>query len=101
MIIITNYNKKSKTWLPMLSLINDIKETKKQIKKQIIDQIINEPETLKAYKQLEIYKVGEIDEKTMKIEKTEKELLFSYEELLNEIIEDLTEKKEKKENAKN
>lgn len=89
MIIIANFNKSNKKWLPMLNLINNIETTKKSIKKQIIEQIINDPTTLKAYKALEIYKVGEVDEE-LNIIKTEKEEIISYEDLLKEIIEDLT-----------
>lgn len=89
MIIIANYNKQGKKWLPSLGLIKNIETTKKEIKKQIIDQIINEPTTLKAYKNLEIWQIGEIDE-NLNIVKTDKKILFSYEKLLNEIIDDLT-----------
>lgn len=92
MIIIANYNKTNKKWLPMVNIIDDIEKTKKSIKIQIIDQIINDPTSLKAYKTLEVYKVGEVDEE-LNITKTEKEKIVSYEDLLKEIIEDLTKEK--------
>lgn len=92
MIIIANYNKANKKWLPMISLIDDIEKTKKSIKIQIIDQIINDPISLKAYKTLEVYKIGEVD-KELNITKTEKKKIVTYEELLQEIVEDLTKEK--------
>jgi len=76
----------------MVNLVNDIEKTRKSIKIQIIDQIINDPTTLKAYKTLEVYKIGEIDEE-LNIKKTEKEKIVTYEELLEEIVEDLTKEK--------
>ena len=94
MKIIANYNKGAKKWLPSLGLVKNVEASKKEIKKQIIEQIINEPETLKAYKNLEIYEIGEIDD-NLTISKTDKKLLFSYEQILNEIIDDLTKENKK------
>ena len=70
-------------------------KTIKQAKKQIINEILNEPKTLQAYKNLEIHKIAEINE-DMKITNNEPTKIISYEEILEEIIENL--QKEQKNN---
>lgn len=93
MKIIITKNTQNDKFMPMLTLINDTEETKKAIKKQLIEQIINAPETLKAYKGLEIYTCGNVDE-DMEITVEPKTKLYSYKELLEEIIKELTEEKD-------
>ena len=52
-------------------------------------EIIENPNSLKAYKEIEVYKVAEVSEE-MDIKECKKILLFTYEELFKEIIEQLT-----------
>ena len=59
-------------------------------------EIIENPNSLKAYKEIEVYKIAEVNEE-IDFKECKKELLFTYEELLNEIIEQLT-KGEKNDN---
>ena len=59
-------------------------------------EIIENPNSLKAYKEIEVYKIADVSDE-MEIKDYNKELLFTYEELLNEIIEQLT-KGEKNDN---
>lgn len=94
-ILIINKDTKAEKILPQVNLIEDIEATKKAIKKQLIDSIINYPESLKAYKNLEIQQIAELDD-YFNIKKSEHKKLFSYEELLNEIIDDLTKENDKK-----
>lgn len=89
MIAIVNKNKKNNKFLPLISLVKDKKTLKKECKTQLIKEIIENPISLKAYKEIEVYKVAEVNEE-MEIKECKKELLFSYEELLKEIIEQLT-----------
>ena len=93
MILIANKNKKRNKYLPMVSLVDE-KDLKKNAKKQIMDEIINNPESLRAYKEIETYKIAEIDE-NMKILKVENQLMFSYEDLLNDIVKFIVKGEEK------
>lgn len=88
MILISNKNKLNKKFLPLISIIKDEKELKKQAKKQLMQEIINDPMSIKAYNEIETYKIAEIDEE-MNIKPTKKELLFTYEQLIHEIIDTL------------
>ncbi len=94
MLAIVNKNKKNNKFLPLISLVKDKETLKKECKKQLIKEIIENPMSLKAYKEIEVYKVAEVNEE-MEIKACNKEILFTYEEVLNEIIEQLT-KGEKK-----
>ena len=96
MIAIVNKNKRNNKFLPMISIIENEEKLKKSAKKQIMEEIINSPESLRAYKEIEVYKIADVDEE-MEITKSEKQLLFTYEEILNEIIEQIT--KESKRNG--
>ena len=89
MIAIVNKNKVNNKFLPLISLINDTKTLKKECKKQLMKEIIENPNSLKAYKEIEVYKIAEVSEE-MEIKETKKELLFTYEEIFKEIIEKLT-----------
>ena len=89
MIAIVNKNKVNNKFLPLISLVKDKKTTKKECKKQLMKEIIENPNSLKAYKEIEVYKIAEVNE-NIDLTNCEKELLFTYEELLNEIIEQLT-----------
>lgn len=88
MKIIVNLDKRTGKYLPQLNLIKDTEETKKIIKKQLMDTIINEPNALKAYKNLQIQIIAEIDD-NMNIKPQEHQKLFDYEEILQEIIDNL------------
>ena len=59
-------------------------------------EIIENPNSLKAYKEIEVYKVAEVSEE-MDLKECKKILLFTYEELLKEIIETLTKERKKNE----
>lgn len=89
MIAIVNKNKVNNKFLPLISLINDTKTLKKQCKTQLMKEIIENPNSLKAYKEIEVYKIAEVSEE-MELKECKKELLFTYEELFKEIIEQLT-----------
>ena len=89
MIAIVNKNKLNKKFLPLISLVKDKETLKKECKKQLMKEIIENPNTLKAYKEIEVYKVAEVSEE-MDIKECKKILLFTYEELFKEIIEQLT-----------
>lgn len=94
MIIIANKNIKNNKFLPMLSIIeDDEKKLKKEIKKQLINEILEKPESLKAYKDIAVYKIGTIDENFNIELSKEKRLICSYEGILNDIIDDLTKEK--------
>lgn len=97
MIAIVNKNKINNKFLPMISIVENKEQLKKSAKKQLMEEIINNPESLKAYKQIETYKIANVNEE-MELTDCKKELLFSYEELFKEIIEQIT--KENKKNAK-
>ena len=97
MIIIANKNLKNNKFLPMLSIIDDDeKKLEKEIKKQLINEIIEKPESLKAYKDIAVFKIGKIDENFNIELLEEKRLICSYEGILNDLIEDLTKVKSKK-----
>ena len=89
MIAIVNFNKKAKKYLPLISLQENEEKAKKLAKKQLINEIIENPLSLKAYKEIEVHKIAEVNEK-FDINLCEKEPIFSYEELLNDIIKELT-----------
>ena len=89
MVAIVNKNKINNKFLPLISLVKDKKTLKKECKKQLMKEIIENPNSLKAYKEIEVYKIAEVNE-NIDLTNCEKELLFTYEELLNEIIEQLT-----------
>ena len=89
MIAIVNFNKKAKKYLPLISLQENEEKAKKLAKKQLINEIIENPLSLKAYKEIEIHKIAEVNEK-FDINLCEKKQIFSYEELLNDIIKELT-----------
>lgn len=89
MIAIVNKNKVNNKFLPLVSLVKDTKTLKTECKKQLMKEIIENPNSLKAYKEIEVYKIAEVSEE-MDIKESKKELLFTYEELFREIIEQLT-----------
>lgn len=89
MIAIVNKNKVNNKFLPLISLVKDKKTLKTECKKQLMKEIIENPNSLKAYKEIEVYKVAEVSEE-MEIKECKKTLLFTYEELFKEIIEQLT-----------
>lgn len=95
MIIVTTYSKTNQKYFPLINIMESEEKTIKQAKKQILNEIINDPKTLKAYKNLEIHKIAEIDE-NMNITNNKPEKIKSYEEILEEIIENL--QKEQKNN---
>lgn len=90
MIAIVNKNKLNNKFLPMISLVNDTKTLKKQCKVQLMKEIIENPTSLKAYKEIEVYKIAEVNEE-MELKECNKKLLFTYEELLKQIVEQMTE----------
>ena len=57
MIAIVNKNKINNKFLPMISVVENKEQLKKSAKKQLMEEIINNPESLKAYKQIETYKI--------------------------------------------
>lgn len=89
MIAIVNKNKINNKYLPLISLVSDKNTLKRECKKQIMKEIIDNPNSLKAYKEIEVYKIAEVNE-DIDLTNCKKELLFTYEEILNEIIEQLT-----------
>ena len=89
MIAIVNKNKVNNKFLPLISLVKDRNTLKKECKKQLMKEIIENPNSLKAYKEIEVYKIAEVNE-DIDLTNCKKELLFSYDEILNEIIEQLT-----------
>ena len=86
MIAIVNKNKVNNKFLPLISLVKDKKTLKIECKKQLMKEIIENPSSLKAYKEIEVYKIAEVSE-NIDLTNCNKKLLFTYEELLNEIIE--------------
>ncbi len=82
-ILIINKDTKAEKLLPQVNLTEDIETTKKAIKK-----IANKLNS----KNLEIQQIAEIDD-YLNINPIEHKKIFSYEELLNEIIEGLTKEK--------
>lgn len=92
MEIVVTKNKKTNIFIKSLSLVNDIKQVRKEAKKQLLNEIIEHPETLVAYKDLEMYSIANINE-DMEITKSEIKLMFTFKELLDEIIEQLTKEK--------
>lgn len=95
MIAIVNHNKKNNKFLPMISLVESKEQLKKSIKKQLMEQIINEPESLKAYKEIQVFKIADVNEE-IELTNIKKEILFTYEEILKEITETLTKEIKKK-----
>ena len=89
MIAIVNKNKLNNKFLPLISLAKDKETLKTECKKQLMKEIIDNPNSLKAYKEIEVYKIAEVNE-DIDLTNCKKELLFTYEEILNEIIEQLT-----------
>lgn len=87
-IIVANYNKVNKKYIDSLSIVTDEKKAKIAIKKQLMQQILDEPTSLKAFKNLEIHKIGILKD-NFEIENTKHEIFCNYEEVLNEIIETL------------
>ena len=96
MKLIITKNKANNKILPMVNLFDEEKEkeVKKTIKKQLIDQIINEPQALKAYKELQIIKIGNLNLENGKLEPEKEEIIIDYETVFNELIEDLTKEEE-------
>ena len=92
MIAIVNKNKKNNKFLPMISLVESKDVLKKECKKQLINEILENPQSIKAYKEIEVYKIANVS-KDMDLENIKKELLFTYEEILEEIIEILNKEK--------
>lgn len=93
MIAIVNKNKKNNKFLPMISLVENKEVLKKECKKQLINEILESPQSIKAYKEIEVYKIADVTE-SIDLKNIKKELLFTYEELLKEIIE-ILEKEQK------
>ena len=89
MIAIVNFNKKAKKYLPLISLQENEEKAKKLAKKQLINEIIEAPQSLKAYKEIEVHKIADVNEE-MTLTLCEKKTIFSFEELLNEIVKELT-----------
>lgn len=89
MIAIVNYNKTNKKYLPMISLMKDETTAKKLAKKQIMNEIIEAPQTLKAYKEISVHKIADVNEE-MELTLCEKKEIFSYKKLLEEITKELT-----------
>ena len=87
-IIVANYNKVNKKYIQNLSIVTDEKKAKIAIKKQLMQQILDEPESLKAFKNLEIHKIGILKD-NFEIENTKHEVFCDYEKVLNEIIDTL------------
>ena len=88
-ILVANYNKKNKKYLENISIVNDEKKAKLSIKKQLMQQIIEEPQSIKAFKDLEIHKIGILKD-NFEIENTKHEIFCNYEKVLEEIIETIT-----------
>ena len=88
-ILVANYNKKNKKYLESISIVNDEKKAKLSIKKQLMQQILEEPQSIKAFKDLEIHKIGILKD-NFEIENTEHEIFCNYEKVLEEIIETIT-----------
>lgn len=87
-IIVANYNKVNKKYIENLSIVTDEKKAKIAIKKQLMQQILDEPASLKAFKNLEIHKIGILKD-NFEIENTKHEVFCDYEKVLNEIIDTL------------
>lgn len=87
-IIVANYNKVNKKYIDNLSIVTDEKKAKIAIKKQLMQQILDEPTSLKAFKNLEIHKIGILKD-NFEIENTKHEVFCDYEKVLNEIIDTL------------
>lgn len=87
-IIVANYNKINKKYIDNLSIVTDEKKAKIAIKKQLMQQILEEPASLKAFKNLEIHKIGILKD-NFEIENTKHEVFCDYEKILNEIIDTL------------
>lgn len=94
MIATIHKNKKNNKFLPMITIAENETKVKKVVKQQLMKEIIESPESLKAYKELEIYTIGKLNDNMEWIE-TKTKFLFSYEELLKEIT-DLIIKENKK-----
>ena len=99
MIAIVNKNKVNNKFLPLISIVKHRNTLKKKCKKQLTKEIIENPNSLKAYKEIEVYKIAEVNE-DIDLTNCKKELLFTYEEILNEIIEQLTKGEENEHKSK-
>lgn len=88
-ILVANYNRKNKKYLENIAIINDEKKAKLSIKKQLMQQILEEPQSIKAFKDLEIHKIGILKD-NFEIENTEHKIFCNYEKVLEEIIETIT-----------
>lgn len=98
MIAIVNKNRKTNKYLPMISLVENKEKLRKSAKKQLMEEIINNPESLKAYKEIEVYKIADVNE-DLEMTNCQKEKLFTYEEILEEIVKIIT-KEQKKNDTK-
>lgn len=94
MIAIVNKNNINNKFLPQIALVKDTKTLKKECKKQLMTEIIENPNSLVAYKAIEVYKVAEVSEE-MEIKKCDKTKLFTYEELFKEIVKEIVEQLKK------
>lgn len=94
MIIVTTYSKTNKKYFPLVNIMESEEKTIKQASKQIINEMLNDPKTLRAYRDLEIHKIADIDD-NMKITNNEPKKIKSYEEIMNEIIENLQKEQKK------
>ena len=88
-ILVANYNKKNKKYIDNISIVSDEQKAKLSIKKQLMQQILEEPQSIKAFKDLEIHKIGILKE-NFEIENTKHEIFCNYEKVLEEIIETIT-----------
>ena len=88
-ILVANYNKKNKKYIDNISIVSDEEKAKLSIKKQIMQQILEAPESIKAFKDLEIHKIGILKD-NFEIENTKHEIFCNYEKVLEEIIETIT-----------
>ena len=80
----------NKNFFPQINLINTVENLKKETKKELLKTIIDQPESLKAYRKLAVYECGNFETKAGITNRHEPKKIFSYEEILNEIIEQIT-----------
>ena len=93
-ILVANYNKKNKKYIDNISIVSDEQKAKLSIKKQLMQQILEEPQSIKAFKDLEIHKIGILKD-NFEIENTKHEIFCNYEKVLEEIIETITKETKK------
>ena len=93
-ILVANYNRKNKKYIDNISIVSDEQKAKLSIKKQLMQQIIEEPQSIKAFKDLEIHKIGILKD-NFEIENTKHEIFCNYEKVLEEIIETITKETKK------